>query len=55
MLIADFPVLTNTEYIATVLFWVLVIDFHKVLISILEPGLGCFKAGFVKAGTGWNG
>lgn len=48
MMVADIPVLANTEYIAAVLFWVLIIDFHKVLISVLEPGLGGFKAGLAK-------
>lgn len=48
MMVADIPVLANTEYIAAVLFWVLIIDFHKVLISVLEPGLGGFKAGLTK-------
>lgn len=48
MMVADIPVLANTEYIAAVIFWVLIIDFHKVLISVLEPGLGGFKAGLAK-------
>lgn len=48
MMVADIPVLANTEYIVAVLFWVLIIDFHKVLVSVLEPGLGGFKAGLTK-------
>lgn len=43
MMVADIPVLANTENVATVLLWVLIIDFHKVLINVLEPGLGDFK------------
>lgn len=48
MMVVDIPVRANPEYIATVLFWVSIIDFCKVLIHVLEPGLGGFKAGLAK-------